>query len=91
MKAPVSIVHGENVDQMVAEAVELLGGIEQFVDSGDTVLIKPNSFAKQIPANGNIARPEVVVALAKLVRDAGAGRVLIGERNDNAFMANFEG
>ncbi len=91
MKTPVSIVHGENVDEMVGEAVELLGGIEQFVDSGDTVLIKPNSFAKQIPANGNIARPEVVVALAKLVRDAGAKRVLVGERNDKLFPANFAG
>lgn len=89
MKTPVSIVHGANVDQMVAEAVELLGGIEQFVDSGDTVLIKPNSFVKQIPANGNIARPEVVIALARLVRDAGASRVVIGERNDSAFIANF--
>ncbi|MGI5818619.1 MAG: DUF362 domain-containing protein [Armatimonadota bacterium] len=89
MKTPVSIVHGEDIDAMVAEAIELLGGIEQFVDRGDTVLIKPNSFVKQIPANGNIARPEVVIALARLVRDAGAGRVIIGERNDSNFLANF--
>ena len=91
MRTPVSIVHGQNLDEMVGEAVELLGGVDQFVDSSDTVLIKPNSFAKQIPANGNVARPEIVIALAKLVRDAGAGRVIIGERNDRAFTANFEG
>lgn len=89
MPATVSIVKGQDLTSMVARSLENLGGIQQFVSPGDVVLIKPNSFVTQVPANGNIARPALVVALAKLVRDAGASRVIVGERNDASVIANF--
>jgi len=90
MLTKVSVVKGEDVARMVGQSIEHLGGIEQFISPGEVVLIKPNSFAVQVPANGNIARPEVVIALARLVRDAGAKRVIVGERNDKAFKTNFQ-
>ncbi len=89
MPSAVSIVRGNDPVAMVAEAIELLGGMQAFVSPGDTVLVKPNSFVKQVPANGNVARPEVAIAVAQLARDAGAGRVVIGERNKAAVVANF--
>lgn len=90
MSTLVSVVHGDDVVTLLDQALCLLGGIEKFVSPGDVVLIKPNSFSKQVPANGNVAKPELVIALAKLVRDAGARRVVVGERNKAAFVANFE-
>ncbi|NSW54951.1 MAG: DUF362 domain-containing protein [Armatimonadetes bacterium] len=89
MPTTVSIVKGHDLAAMLTQSLENLGGIGHFVSPGDVVLIKPNSFVKQVPANGNIAKPELVVALAKLVRDAGASRVIVGERNDDAVLANF--
>jgi len=38
----VAIVKGKDVDKMVAEAIDLLGGIKQFVKDGQKVVIKPN-------------------------------------------------
>ena len=38
----VAIVKGKDVDRMVAEAIELLGGMKQFVRDGQKVVIKPN-------------------------------------------------
>jgi uncharacterized protein (DUF362 family) len=91
MSTTVAIVRGDDPQQLVAQALELLGGIDKFVSPGDVVLIKPNSFVKQVPANGNVTRPDLVIALAAMVRDAGAKRVVIGERNEGAVRANFEG
>jgi uncharacterized protein (DUF362 family) len=90
MSTQVAIVRGDDPDKLVAETIGLLGGIEKFVTPGDVVLIKPNSFAKQVPANGNVVRPEIVIALARMVRDAGAKRVVVGERNDGPVLANFK-
>jgi len=91
MGSVVSIVRGDSPAQMVSEAIGLIGGIEAFVSAGDTVLVKPNSFATQVPAQGNVARPEVVIAVAKLARDAGAKRVVVGERNKGPVVTNFAG
>jgi len=40
--ATVAIVKGKDPEKMVAEAIELLGGIKQFVGDGQKVVIKPN-------------------------------------------------
>ncbi len=38
----VAIVRGKDPDKMVAEAIEMLGGMKQFVKDGQKVVIKPN-------------------------------------------------
>jgi len=61
----------------VAEAVgrqfDLLGGLGRFVKPGDRVLLKPNFIAprshRQLPTQ---THPEVILAVAKLVKDFGA-------------------
>jgi uncharacterized protein (DUF362 family) len=72
----VALVRGKNIDKTVRDAVSLLGGIEGFVGSGDTVFIKPNIVAQFFPA---ISQPEVVRSVISLCLEAGAREVLVGE------------
>jgi uncharacterized protein (DUF362 family)/NAD-dependent dihydropyrimidine dehydrogenase PreA subunit len=68
----------DTVYNAIAESLELLGGIEAYVSSGDTVLLKPNVLAAWEPEKAVTTHPYVVEAVARLVQDAG-GKVLIGE------------
>ena len=60
------------VEVAVSHAVDLLGGMERFVKSGDRVLLKPNLLSADPPDRLITTHPEVVRALATLVLDAGA-------------------
>ncbi|MEM2875393.1 MAG: DUF362 domain-containing protein [Candidatus Bathyarchaeia archaeon] len=92
-KSLVSIVKGEDVNSMVSEALNLIGGIEHVVMPGDKVLIKPNftwvggarhpkgwrcSPQTEVEVAANTTDPEVIEALVRIVKDAG-GKVIIGE------------
>ncbi len=79
------------VEKMVRKAVKLAGGLP--VKKGDTVLVKPNIV--QVPhlgffllsdysvgrAMATISDPRVAIAVAKLAREQGANKVIIGESN----------
>ncbi len=57
--------------------VEMLGGMGRFVPRGARVVIKPNmSFASEASYGAN-THPEVVAALARMCREAGAASVLV--------------
>jgi len=76
-KALVSVVRGNDVDSMVREAVRLIGGIERLAVAGKTVLVKPNVVSGEpSPATTN---PQVVRSVVKMLRDAGAGKVIVGD------------
>ncbi len=59
------------VEGAIRKAVGLLGGMERFVRPGERVLIKPNMLAAKAPEKAVTTHPEVVRAVARLVRDAG--------------------
>lgn len=61
-----------NVFNAVKKAVDLLGGIENFVKPGMSVLLKPNLLSARPPEDCVDTHPEVVRAVARLVRAAGA-------------------
>jgi len=65
------------VKQAVADAIARLGGFQTLIAPGQTVLLKPNVFAPR-PAP-TTTDPRVVVAVGELAREAGAGRVVVGE------------
>jgi uncharacterized protein (DUF362 family) len=73
---PLAEVTGQDVELTTRRAIELIGGIERFVKPGDRVVVKPNaSFAN--PADwGNNTNPEVLAAVCKLCRQAGARKVV---------------
>ena len=66
------------VYQKVKEAVDLLGGMENFVAPGQKVLLKPNLVAGRPPDKCVTTHPSVVRAVALLVSEAGA-TPLIGD------------
>jgi len=54
------------------EALDLLGGVGQFVERGQRVLLKPNLLSPKRPERAVTTHPEVVRATVTLVREAGA-------------------
>jgi uncharacterized protein (DUF362 family) len=76
-KTLVGIVRGDDVDRMVREAVRLIGGLDPLAVRGKTVLVKPNVVSDQPPPA--TTNPEVVRAVARLFKKAGAGRVIVGD------------
>ena len=52
-------------------AVDLLGGIKKFVHPGDHVLLKPNLLSARPPERRVTTDPRMVMAVARLVREAG--------------------
>jgi uncharacterized protein (DUF362 family) len=59
----VSIVEGEEPEDMVSEAIDLLGGIDKFIRFGDVVFIKPNVCGGVVGKRGSYTSPEVITAL----------------------------
>lgn len=75
--AKVSIVrcldyYTEHVFEAVKRAVDLSGGIENFVKPGMKVLLKPNLLSARAPEEAVDTHPEVVRAVVRLVKGAGA-------------------
>ncbi len=78
-----SIVRHEDAARAVDVAVEALGGIDRFVRPGDRVLIKPNVGFDRPPSFGATTSPEVVGAVVKMCRAAGAKEVWVTDNPIN--------
>lgn len=73
----VSIVRTNgNVEKGVKKSVELAGGID--IDSGETVLIKPNLCCAKPSGSGIVTSLEVISAMVKIVKDIG-GKPIVGD------------
>ena len=71
----VSIIRiGQGIKQALHTALERIGGLASAVRPGDSVLIKPNLNGVEGSTN-----KELTAALLELLRDNGAGRVLMAE------------
>lgn len=62
----------DNVYNAVKRSIDLLGGIGKFVRPGMKVLLKPNLLSARAPEDAVTTHPEVIRAVGRLVRDAGA-------------------
>ncbi|UCD19617.1 MAG: DUF362 domain-containing protein [candidate division WOR-3 bacterium] len=72
----IGVAEGDN-SKLVRAAVDLVGGIDRFVKSGDTVCIKPNiSFASNIDC-GATTNAAIVRQMVQLCLDANASRVIV--------------
>ncbi len=80
----VAIVRGEDYEEMVREALGLLGGLNNII-SGKGALIKPNLGiwgTKGIPRWINrmiTTKPELVAALIKVLKEAGLSDIAVGD------------
>jgi hypothetical protein len=89
--APVlATVHGPDAAEAVRRAVDALGGMGRFVKSGETVLVKPNVGWDRLPVHGANTNPEVVAAVVRLCREAGASRVVVTDVSCNEPRRCFE-
>jgi uncharacterized protein (DUF362 family)/Pyruvate/2-oxoacid:ferredoxin oxidoreductase delta subunit len=66
-----SSYNAENVQQAVREAVDLIGGMQQFVRPGQRVLLKPNLLSPHRPDEAITTHPEVVRAVLELAEESG--------------------
>jgi uncharacterized protein (DUF362 family)/Pyruvate/2-oxoacid:ferredoxin oxidoreductase delta subunit len=83
MKSSVSIVRCQNYDEDkvlegLRKAIGLLGGIEQFVQKGNRVLLKPNLLYGKPPEKAVTTHPSIVKGIITIVREGG-GIPFIGD------------
>lgn len=79
----VGIARGSSMEDAVRRAVRLAGGMD-FIQQGQTVLIKPNvTGAAKNPTTTN---PEVLYATIKLAAERGPKRIIVADRS---FSAQF--
>jgi uncharacterized protein (DUF362 family)/Pyruvate/2-oxoacid:ferredoxin oxidoreductase delta subunit len=83
VKSSVSIVKCPNYDEGevlegLRKAITLLGGIEQFVQKGNRVLLKPNLLFGKAAEKAVTTHPSIVKGMIKIVREGG-GIPFIGD------------
>jgi len=77
-KTIVSIVQGENVEENVQKALDLIN-VENIIHENDSVLIKPNLSAGLSPALGETTKLEVIEAVVKRLKSITSKEIAIGE------------
>ena len=92
-RPPLAVRKGKDVPLLVRETLNALGGMTNFVKSGDIVVVKPNigwDRTEELAAN---THPEVVKTLVQLCLEAGAKQVRIFDRpcNDERRCYNQSG
>lgn len=75
-----------NVEKAVRKSIDLVGGIDKFVKSGERVLVKPNILSARQPDDAVCTHPEVVRAVIRLVKGRGA-TVTVGD-SPGGFIKN---
>jgi uncharacterized protein (DUF362 family) len=78
----------ERVLRLVCSVLEHLGGMQNFVREGDTVLIKPNQTVFYSAEEGCTTDPLVVGALIHLAYQAGAKQVQVAESSGGTFASS---
>jgi uncharacterized protein (DUF362 family) len=75
----------ERVTELTREALSHLGGLSRFVRRGQTVLLKPNQTVFYSSEEGCTTDPLLVGALIRLLKEAGATRIQVGESSGGYF------
>jgi uncharacterized protein (DUF362 family) len=78
-KSVVSIVKGTDPEKLVAEALELLGGVSSLIRQDSTVVIKPNAGHPMPPQSSVNTNPALVAAIIKEVRKASPRQIILAE------------
>ena len=77
-------------EYMVRKAVELLGGMKNFVSKGDIVVVKPNIGWDRRPEQAANTNPDVVSEVIKMCYEAGAKKVKVFDRSCNTAQRCYE-
>ena len=76
--------YDQNIFNKVKSAIDLIGGIENYVAPGDRVVLKVNLLMGKKPEKAVTTHPEVVRAVANLVKEAG-GKAVIADSPGGPF------
>jgi len=76
MKSSVSIVKCENYDEekvltALRQSVDLIGGVQAFINKGSRVLLKPNLLYGKSPEKAVTTHPSILKGVIQIVREAG--------------------
>jgi len=88
-KSEIVVGKGENFEQVTINVVEKMGGIEKFVKRGEKVVIKPNIAWNRTPQQAANTHPEVVSALVKLCKKAGAKEIIVIDHTCNKWDVTY--
>ncbi len=69
-----SIVKGSDRSKTVEKAIDLIGGIEQFINKGETVILKPNVAFATPAILGATVHPDVITRVVRLCYDRGGAK-----------------
>lgn len=83
MNPDIIVARGKDYEAMVEQVIEQLGGISQYVKTGDTVVVKPNIGWDRTVDQAANTHPLVVKKLTELCLDAGASKVRVFDRTCN--------
>lgn len=75
---------------MLKACLAPFGGIEAFVQKGDTVVIKPNLAWARSPEQAANVQPATLAAVIKITQAAGASEVLVVEHTIDSAVAAFD-
>jgi uncharacterized protein (DUF362 family) len=78
-KSIVSIVKGTDIQEMVKEALSLLGGVSSLIKPGAVVIIKPNAGHPFPPETSVNTNPAMVTAIIKELQKARPKQIILAE------------
>jgi len=84
MLPSMAIAHGAEHEPTMRAAIGALGGMGRFIQRGDVVMIKPNVAFDRPPALAATTHPDALRAVAKMVLEAGASRVIVADNPINS-------
>ncbi len=79
IKSKANVYEDLDIDYLVREAIDKLGGISKFIKPGQRVMIKPNLVVAKKVNQGVTTDPQVVKALIKIIKEGGVSDILIGD------------
>ena len=78
------IAHGTDRIATTRAAIDAIGGIGRFISRGDVVMLKPNVAFDRPPALAATTHPDSLRAMAQLVLEAGAKKVIVADNPINS-------
>ena len=80
---PVNSYEQSVVDEAVKTGISLLGGISQFVQPEEKILLKPNMLTGALPQKAITTHPAVFAAVARVLQEAGCTQLTYGDSPGN--------
>ena len=78
-KSLVALAKEPTIQESVTKVFDLMGGVTQLIEAGDTVVLKPNAGHAAPPETAVCTNPEVVRAVIREVKKAKPGRIIVAE------------